>query len=116
MIASPPIGAALAAPVNTTLLANKADTARIRSEVDIVVSFKVGCADRPAAAVYLPVQRWLALRWRRGGSSGTMTARKNRTYQRPSWSYAGLSRQGLKREIIRKCCSRACFQKTQLLP
>jgi hypothetical protein len=50
MIASgSPIGAALAAPVNTTtLLANKADTARIRSdEVDIVVPFKVGCADRP---------------------------------------------------------------------
>jgi hypothetical protein len=53
MIASgSPIGAALAAPVNTTtLLANKADTARIRSEVDIVVPFKVGCADRPRSMI-----------------------------------------------------------------
>jgi hypothetical protein len=49
MIASgSPMGAALAAPVNvTTLVANKADTAKIRSEVDMVVPFKVGCADRP---------------------------------------------------------------------
>jgi hypothetical protein len=43
MIASgSPIGAAPAAPVNAaTPLANKADTARIRTEVDIVVPFKV---------------------------------------------------------------------------
>jgi hypothetical protein len=39
-----PIGAALAAPVEmATLVANKADTARIRSEVDIVVPFKLVC-------------------------------------------------------------------------
>ena len=38
-----PIGAAPAAPVNmATLVATKADTARIRSEVDIVGPLKVG--------------------------------------------------------------------------
>jgi hypothetical protein len=37
-----PIGAALAQPVNiTTLLTNKADAARIRTEVDIVFPFNV---------------------------------------------------------------------------
>jgi hypothetical protein len=43
MIASgPPVGAALAAPVSTTTLAaNMADTARIRSEVDMVVFFRL---------------------------------------------------------------------------
>jgi hypothetical protein len=53
MIASgSPIGAALAAPVSTTtLVANKADTARIRSEVDIVVPSRVGCADRPRSKI-----------------------------------------------------------------
>jgi hypothetical protein len=38
----PPIGAALPA-----LVANKADTKRVRSEVDIVVPFKVGWGDLP---------------------------------------------------------------------
>jgi hypothetical protein len=42
------MGAAWAAPPSTTkLLANKADTARIRSEVDMVVPFKVGCSIAP---------------------------------------------------------------------
>ena len=35
----------MTAPVNGTPLANKADTARIRSEVDMIVPSKVGCAE-----------------------------------------------------------------------
>ena len=46
-----PIGTAPAGPVNIATLASKADTARNRSDVDIVVPFKVGCADRPAALI-----------------------------------------------------------------
>jgi hypothetical protein len=40
-----PMGAALAEPASTTtLLANKADTARIRNGIDMNVSFKVRCS------------------------------------------------------------------------
>jgi hypothetical protein len=43
-----PIGAALAVPGSAAaLLANKADTARIRTEVDIVVPFKLGVQIAP---------------------------------------------------------------------